>query len=145
LDTANFYGKGTDKSVAYPGKRIPPFQRNNFGGAFGGPIKKDKIFFWAVYEGLTQQLGVTASSTNTLPAACYDRTVGSPTFHQVTSDVLDASGNLVTPSSFRNAACANLPAAVGSKPVPLNPVAMHFVQDTILGSGRGLYPFEYQY
>ncbi len=60
-----------DKNVAYPGKRIPPFTRNNFGGAFGGPIIKDKTFFYGVYEGLRQRWGQTIT-TQTLPPACYN-------------------------------------------------------------------------
>src|SRR6202049_1839619 len=39
--------------------KIPEFQRNQFGGAFGGPIKKDKTFFFAVFEGLRENLGTT--------------------------------------------------------------------------------------
>jgi hypothetical protein len=39
--------------------RIPEFQRNNFGGSIGGPIKKDKLFLFANYEGYRQNLGVT--------------------------------------------------------------------------------------
>lgn len=39
--------------------RIPEFQRNNFGGSLGGPIRKDKLFLFANYEGYRQNLGVT--------------------------------------------------------------------------------------
>ena len=39
--------------------RIPPFRRNQFGGSIGGPIKKDKAFFFVNYEGLRQLLGVS--------------------------------------------------------------------------------------
>ncbi|HEV2645682.1 MAG TPA: carboxypeptidase-like regulatory domain-containing protein [Acidobacteriaceae bacterium] len=38
---------------------IPEFQRNNFGASLGGPIKKDKLFLFANYEGYRQNLGVT--------------------------------------------------------------------------------------
>jgi hypothetical protein len=36
---------------------VPPFQRNEFGGAFGGPIKKNKTFFFLEYAGFRQRLG----------------------------------------------------------------------------------------
>ena len=32
----------------------PPLRRNQFGATFGGPIKKDKTFFFASYQGLRQ-------------------------------------------------------------------------------------------
>ena len=51
LDAKNFFD--------LPGSPIPQFQKNNFGGTFGGPIKKDKTFFFVVYEGLRQNQGVT--------------------------------------------------------------------------------------
>jgi hypothetical protein len=39
--------------------RIPEFQRNNFGAALGGPIKKDKVFLFGNYEGYRQNLGIS--------------------------------------------------------------------------------------
>ncbi len=38
---------------------IPQFQRNEFGGAIGGPIKKNKIFLFGNYEGFRQHLGLS--------------------------------------------------------------------------------------
>ena len=39
--------------------RIPEFQRNNFGASLGGPIRKDKLFLFANYEGYRQNLGIS--------------------------------------------------------------------------------------
>lgn len=38
-----------------------PFKRNNFGADGGGPIRKDKTFFYLSYEGLRQRQGLTIS------------------------------------------------------------------------------------
>jgi Carboxypeptidase regulatory-like domain/TonB-dependent Receptor Plug Domain/TonB dependent receptor len=43
----------------FDGATIPPFKRNQFGGTIGGPIVKDKVFFFFDYEGLRENLGVT--------------------------------------------------------------------------------------
>ena len=41
LDARNFFDKAK-----------PPYRQNQFGGSFGGPIRKDKTFFFVGYEGL---------------------------------------------------------------------------------------------
>jgi len=43
--------------------QIPAFRKNQFGGTIGGPIKKDKMFFFINYEGIQQSTGVTKIAT----------------------------------------------------------------------------------
>src|SRR3984893_2787357 len=45
----------------FDGQTIPPFHRNQYGGAVGGPIRKDKTFFFTNYEKLGE---VKSLSTN---------------------------------------------------------------------------------
>ncbi len=43
----------------FDSSRIPEFQRNNYGVALGGPIRKDKLFLFGNYEGYRQNLGLS--------------------------------------------------------------------------------------
>ena len=49
LDARNYFDQ----------QQIPEFQRNNFGGSLGGPIRRDKVFLFGNYEGYRQNLGLS--------------------------------------------------------------------------------------
>ncbi len=42
---------------------VEPLHRNQFGGTFGGPIRKDKTFFFLYYEGIRDSQGETTLAT----------------------------------------------------------------------------------
>jgi hypothetical protein len=45
-----------------------PIRFNNFGGNFGGPIIRNKMFFFTNYEGSRQSVGIVGSGTELSPA-----------------------------------------------------------------------------
>ncbi len=47
----------------YFATRTEPLKQNQFGGTIGGPIRKDKTFFFGYYEGFRNRQGETDSST----------------------------------------------------------------------------------
>ncbi|HWP83703.1 MAG TPA: TonB-dependent receptor [Terriglobia bacterium] len=54
VDARNFFDQ--------PDEPIPPFKRNQFGVEVDGPIRRDRTFFMASYEGLRERLGVTTTA-----------------------------------------------------------------------------------
>jgi hypothetical protein len=55
-------------SATSDGKPLQDFKRNQFGGSVGGPIKKDKLFFFAAGEGIREDLTRTNLSAPIGPA-----------------------------------------------------------------------------
>ncbi len=53
LDARNYFD--------YTAKK-PEFRRNQFGGAIGGPVRKDRTFYFGTYEGLREDKGKTTAA-----------------------------------------------------------------------------------
>lgn len=47
--------------------KVPKLNRNQFGGSFGGPIKRNRSFFFVNYEGLRERRGVDVRRTVPIP------------------------------------------------------------------------------
>jgi hypothetical protein len=63
LDARNFFDA--------PQRPIPPFRQNQFGGSEGGPVRRDRTFFFTNYEGFRVRQSVT--NTTLLPPAALRR------------------------------------------------------------------------
>src|SRR5579864_2335776 len=63
FDARNFFDS--------PAAPIPPFRQNQFGGSLGGPVRKNKTFFFLSYEGQTVRKSLT--QTFSVPTAAMRR------------------------------------------------------------------------
>jgi hypothetical protein len=68
---------------------VPAFHRNQFGGAIGGPILKNRLFFFASYQG-TQQTGSPGEQVyTTIPVAQRGLNGANADFSGVSTPVID--------------------------------------------------------
>ena len=68
LDARNFF----DRQTPAEPRRIPPFNRNEFGFTLGGPIRRNRTFFFGQYQGFRQML----STTQVVPVPTADERRG---------------------------------------------------------------------
>ena len=117
LDARNFFNFAATSPQA-------PFKRNDFGASFGGPIKKNKAFFFLAYEGLRQHQALTVTST--VPSQDQIATVTSPAvqkllalipaanFAQTGKGVADNPADPATFTGFSGGTLANVSLNQGS-------------------------------
>jgi hypothetical protein len=92
-----------------------PYHQNQFGASFGGPIKKDKLFYFANYEGGRQIIGASANYSTvptdaertgdfsgTLPGNVKPVIYDPATYNPVTQTETPFAGNVI-PSGRINA------------------------------------------
>ena len=86
----------------------PPFERDQFGGVLGGPLLRNKAFFFADYEGFKQTRGQTA--TTTIATMQQRRGIlAVDVRHPVTGDVYPA-GTPIPMTAFARKVLNDLPA-----------------------------------
>jgi Carboxypeptidase regulatory-like domain len=95
----------------------PELRQNQYGASIGGPILRDKAFFYFDYEGFRQVSGVTDTGTV-------------PTYQEW--EAINSQGGL-TPQSLLSTTNGTLPAYQGliastGGPVPINPVALNYLK-----------------
>jgi len=96
LDAKNYFD--------LPANPIPPFVRNQFGAGIGGPLKRDRTFFFVNYEGFREVQASTAIAT--------------------VPDALAHQGLL--PSPANPSACSNTTPS-GCVAIPMNPLIQPFL------------------
>ncbi len=96
----------------------PPFKRNVFGGTFGGPIKKDKTFFFLAYQGARRNETVIGSNTSVLTDAERTGNFSADNFQLF---------NPVTGLPYFN------------NQVPVNPIIANYIKNYLPESPTGVY------
>lgn len=120
---------------------VTPYKRNTFGATIGGPIVRDRTFFFAAYQGTRRHEGVNSPISQTLspdersgnfsdvftgtPICGADAQVSDPPYDsgqlfdptQPLSSVTCANGNVVTTGTPYN-----------NNQVPVNPVIANYIQ-----------------
>jgi hypothetical protein len=124
-----------------PGQR-PPFHQNEYGGTIGGPILKDKLFFFLAYQGYRNRTG----STTQTPVPDADQlagTFGSGAFVGTNPDGTTYSNTL----PFNVAGCVANGVTTWNDCFPggqipqsaYNPIAVKLLNQFVPAANNGLY------
>jgi hypothetical protein len=125
-DAFEFYRDTFLNNGSYFSKTRPPFHQNRYGGTVGGPLVKNRLFFFLGYEGLRN---ATGSSTDTAV----------PTVAQAAGNfgaLVGASATTTTPFAIGNCPAGSTWASCfgNGQPVPasaFNPVALKLFQQYV--------------
>ncbi|HUI44170.1 MAG TPA: carboxypeptidase-like regulatory domain-containing protein [Terriglobia bacterium] len=90
LDARNFFDN--------PALPIPPYRQNQFGASLGGPLRRDRTFFFANYEGL--RIAQSITNTTLLPTAA-ERAGNFSGVNPVTGQAFPAIVNPATGQPFQ--------------------------------------------
>src|SRR5437868_3481776 len=88
MDSNTWFGNATNQPR-------PQFSQNVFGGVFGGPIKRNRLFFFVDYQGSRRARGLTGSVRSVVPLAWRTGNMSSQTkqLYNPLSQTASASGS----------------------------------------------------
>ena len=138
------------------GRYISPNAQNMFGGSVGGPIRKDKMFFFGDYQGVRQKTG--SSVQTTVPTALAHTTCtsggncdlsdylnpalqGGPTFQvfDPTTDPASPAGRVPFANNIIPAGDVSAPAAKLISEMPMPNSGNGNITNNYVASGSGIF------
>jgi hypothetical protein len=140
MDARNFFVLNQTNpftGAPIPGSARPEFRRNQFGFALGGPIKKDKTFWFVNYEGLRRIEG--GSSLSTVPTPSELNGDLSPYLTGTTVNLCGSggpanlnfdSGQMFNPATLASITCPAGSAKAGSSVLVGTPIAGNIITST---------------
>jgi outer membrane receptor protein involved in Fe transport len=116
-----------------------PYHANQFGGAFGGPIKKDKLFFFADVQYLTQhagqtyQLNVPTALERTGNLSSLIKNGAGPITNANACQVLAAANGLPNPQPCTASAAVTVPGTYDTVPASdISPISTAVMNPDII-------------
>jgi hypothetical protein len=132
-DAYEFYrNSNADARYFFNNGKQPAFTRNQFGGTIGGPIRKDKTYFFAYYEGLRQ--ATPATYVGTMPTSAerggdFSALLGGPTGQTDALGRAILSGAIYNPFSTRQITAGQVDPVTG-----LTATSTGYIRDPFTGN-----------
>lgn len=132
-DAYEFYrNSNADARYFFNNGAQPAFHRNQFGGTFGGPVRKDKTFFFVYYEGLRQ--ATPATFVGTMPTTAersgdFSALLGAPTGQVDALGRPILSGAIYNPFSTRQTTAGQVDPTTG-----LTATSTGYIRDAFPGN-----------
>jgi hypothetical protein len=112
----------------------PPLRRNQFGGVLGGPILKNRAFFFVDYEGFRQDRKLTTFAT--IPSAAQKQGVLPVDVRDPRTGVVYAAGTPIPMTAFAQKVLSGLPEPNVAGTANNYSVLQQFTNDSDKGGGK---------
>lgn len=127
LNANDFFRKISPPVNGIPNNGRQVLNQNQYGGAFGGPVKKDKFFFFTSFQETWQKNGVSAQgySTPVLPPLPAGDRSNTAAFSAALANLYCGQSGAAGGVTIKSPTCSK-PAGVGA--VNINPVAINLLE-----------------